>query len=120
MCFTLLFKVLVPVGFMPDMAALQHGIYKLTICTGSGAKEITVDQNQKPIDAGQKDSGHKTGKSGNTFCPFAGIHGGAIPVLILALALSLLWRQLRFKPQAFVLQSVGRVSMWPRAPPAFI
>lgn len=42
-----LFRALIPVGFMPDMQALQHHVIKITLCSMDGAKEILVDGGAK-------------------------------------------------------------------------
>ncbi len=118
LCLTLLFKVVIPVGFMPDMDALQHGVYKITICSGYHHAEMLVDDHQKPVnDSGKNETSHKTSKTITTLCPFAGINSSALPVAILALALLLFWRELLFRPKTDVIRSVSLASAWPRGPP---
>ena len=117
----LLLKVMVPDGFMPDMNALQHGVYKITICSGYAHKEIMVDDNQKQVDGKvQKENGHKTSKTITTLCPFAGLHSSGMLVALMALALVLFWRELLLRPQGNLLRSVALSSAWPRGPPALI
>jgi hypothetical protein len=119
LCIALLFKVIVPTGFMPDMDALQHGIYKIKICTGYGAKEIFVDQNQKSTDTQQNHPDHKSEKHGS-LCAFAGLHAAGLPVAILTLALLLLWRQSRYSPKTELIRSTFPSAMWARGPPLYL
>jgi len=120
LCLVLLVRVVVPAGFMPDMDALQHGVFKITICSGYGHKEIMVDDHQKQVDGSGKETGHKTSKTITTLCPFAGITGAALPVLFSALALALFWRELLFRPQSNILRSITSSTAWPRGPPAYL
>ena len=119
LCFVLLFKMLVPAGFMPDMNALQHGVYKITICSADGAKNIWVDKDQQSGD-GKAAPAHKTGKMGGAFCPFAGVNASIIPVVALILTMLLLWRRSRYAFAADPLSSFSTTSSWPRAPPALL
>ena len=121
LCLVLAFKMLVPAGFMPDLGALQHGVYKITICSGDGTRSILVNQDNKKIDDSQQDnSGHKTEKSGSLFCPFAGMHASGLPILAVLLSLLLLWRQARYVPERKASRSVRLTSAWARAPPAVL
>lgn len=63
--FFVLLKGLIPVGYMPDMKALQDGVVKITICTAYGSQQIVVDEQGKAPDSKQQ---HHNAKS--DFCPF--------------------------------------------------
>jgi hypothetical protein len=117
LCIALMFRVIVPAGFMPDMAAMQHGMYKIRICTGYGPQNMnmSVDQGQKQTDSGKTDTDHKSEK--HSLCPFAGMQGSALLVLGIILALILLWRQVRFVPESAFRLSPSLASAWPRGPP---
>ena len=118
LCLALLFKVLVPVGFMPDFNALRHGVYKITICTGTGHQSILVDQNQKMVDGQTQKNDHRSDKFGNDYCPYAGMHASALPLVAILLAtLLLVWRRLRFVPTYGTIQSMAHGAAWPRGPP---
>lgn len=56
-----------PIGFMPDPEALKSGHYEIVICTGTGLKTITVDEQGKPVDSDDTDGTH----SGAFACPFS-------------------------------------------------
>jgi hypothetical protein len=43
------FRALIPVGYMPDMNALQKGVFTLTICTSQGAQNIIADEDGQPV-----------------------------------------------------------------------
>jgi len=60
-------RAAVPPGYMPDVAALEHGYVKVVICTGTGAQSLYVDAAGRPI-TGQDDSGRKRV---GTACAFA-------------------------------------------------
>ena len=121
LCLALLVRIAVPAGFMPDVAALQRGVYKITICTGYGYKEIMVDENQEPVEETvKKETGHQSSKTIGTLCPFAAIHGAALPVVLLVLALAIFWRDLLFRRRSNPLRSMTAPSAWPRGPPALI
>ena len=116
LCLTLMFRVIVPVGYMPDLNALQHGFFKITICSAHGAKDIWIDQNQNQVDPQhQHQSNHQTGK--HDVCSFAGLHASVIPILSFALALLLLLRKVRYKLIDADIRSTVLVSAYPRGPP---
>ena len=109
LCFVLLAKLALPTGFMPDLQALSHGVYKITICTGEGAKQIAVGQGQK--------QDHQAPQAGHDQCPFAGAHLIAPPVFqIFAAAFILIG--IMFMPRAASrLSSFAENAAWPRGPP---
>lgn len=43
-----LVRALVPVGYMPDLSAARDGTFKVVICTGDGARTITLDASGAP------------------------------------------------------------------------
>lgn len=50
----LLVRGLIPVGFMPEVGALRHGVYAITVCSGSAQKNVIVDRDGNVVDpAGQ-------------------------------------------------------------------
>ncbi|MGE3623778.1 MAG: DUF2946 family protein [Bdellovibrionales bacterium] len=113
--FVLLMKLLVPAGFMPDMAALSQGSFKITICSASGARQIFVDETGK--EAGQKSHHERTGKTGHDVCSF-----GASPQAALAPVLSVFASFLTLAlayPAAEDRQAdiTPLRAAWPRGPP---
>lgn len=71
--FTLLLRAMIPVGFMPDLAAARDGVFTFVICSGSGFSTITLDANGDPVEPG---SGHDA--EAVSPCLFAPI-GPALP-----------------------------------------
>jgi hypothetical protein len=109
LCFALLVKLAIPAGFMPDMQALSHGIYKITICSAEGAKQIWVDQHNKQAPAQEKHDGA---------CPFAAAHLYAPPVLVFIAIPFILSVLLPMPPHTEPLASDATIVAWPRGPPA--
>lgn len=64
-------RALVPVGYMPDLAAAGDGQVRIVICTGYGSKSILVDETGAPAD----DRG--TSQPGHGDCPFGTASGAA-------------------------------------------
>jgi hypothetical protein len=64
-----------PVGFMPDLAALQDGRLEVVLCTADGLRAALVDRAGQPIDDPTPTGGD---------CPFAFVAGTslALPTLI--------------------------------------
>lgn len=62
----LLLRGLVPVGFMPDLAAIVDGTFQIVICTGGGLKVVTVPL--APAHGGE----HEPASAGEQ-CAFAGL-----------------------------------------------
>ena len=72
---TLVIKSLIPAGYMPDMASLQNGSFKIMICTAYGAKEILLDDKYRlPGQENHKKDGGKT----HEVCPFSAFSYAAI------------------------------------------
>ena len=62
-----LLRALVPVGFMPDLAA-GDGVFTIVICTADGFSTIDVDANGDPIGPDHEPDGEA-----KDHCPFAPI-----------------------------------------------
>ena len=118
LCITLLFKVIVPVGFMPDFDNLQRGLVQIKVCTGFGPQNVWVDQKQS--NPPSSDSGHKTEKSGGVDCPFAGMHASSLAVAELILALLLVWQQIRYGINYKTYAAIALTAAWPRGPPSHL
>jgi len=115
LCLTLLFKVVIPVGFMPDMEALGRGVLTITICSSVGAKEILVDQNLKEVD---KSGPHNNqGKNHQDVCPFGAAPQTALTaaIFIFGLLSLFIFRYFLFA-QHLPLRRCNYAA-WPRGPP---
>jgi hypothetical protein len=110
LCFALLAKLAIPVGFMPDMQALAHGIYKITVCSAEGAKQIWVDHGQK--------QDHPAPQAGHDQCPFAAAHLLAPPVLTFIVVPFILRALMLSPPRTERLSLLATIIAWPRGPPA--
>ncbi len=67
-------RALVPVGYMPDFSAVAQGVFKVVICSASGAKTLTVDADGHEVPS-------KSDLSHDQPCAFAGLTKFATPVL---------------------------------------
>ncbi len=67
-------RALIPVGYMPDFSAVAQGVFKVVICSASGAKTLTVDSKGHHVP-------DKSSPSHDQPCAFAGIAKFATPVL---------------------------------------
>jgi len=54
--FALIFNGLIPAGFMPDISRQAGRLFAVTICTGSGPIEITVNKDLHRVDGKQTKS----------------------------------------------------------------
>jgi hypothetical protein len=116
LCLTLIFKVVVPVGYMPDFDAVRQGVYKIKICSGMDHHAQSDEQHTN-----SQNTNHKIDKSGDGYCPFAGMHASALTIAgIFLAALLFLWQQLRFTDRMGVIQPVSVSSAWPQAPPFYL
>ncbi|HVY12086.1 MAG TPA: DUF2946 family protein [Alphaproteobacteria bacterium] len=59
-----LLQAFIPLGYMPDVAALQKGVFKITICTMQGAQPLALGKDEAPP------PNHK--KQADNFCPYGG------------------------------------------------
>jgi hypothetical protein len=113
MALLLMLRAVIPVGYMPDMAALQKGELKLQICSGMGVKTITLPQDDAP-------QPKHDGKEKLAHCPF-----GAAPSLAVlpeaAVIAALVWQaSLATTPILAVPEKRdGNPAARPRAPPTF-
>lgn len=64
-------RAVIPVGFMPDLAALGQERVEIVICTGIGAQSIEVDADGQPVKPGPSDRS-------STECPFAATFATAV------------------------------------------
>ena len=115
LAFVLLLRAMIPVGFMPDLAAARDGVFTFVICSGSGFSTITLDANGDPVES---DSGHEAEATGH--CIFAPVGPALLasqwpdPVVQLHGSAPVLWSpilaagHLRHRPSA----------LRPRAPPS--
>ena len=61
------FRAMIPVGYMPDPAALQDGRFEIVVCTPAGLKTVTV----APDKAGPADAEAPSSENlSATDCPF--------------------------------------------------
>jgi hypothetical protein len=86
----LVFRGLVPLGYMPDFSKGGAGFFPVTICSGYDRATIFLDQDFNKADAarhGKGDSGHDD----TTFCPF-----GVSSIFAWAGVSALVWLALAF------------------------
>ncbi len=77
-------RALVPVGYMPELAAARDGQVRVVLCTGYGSKSVLVDESGTPVE----DQGSaKHGAGGD--CPFGAAPASALVVPNPAAALGL-------------------------------
>lgn len=60
-------QAFIPIGYMPDLGALQKGLIRLTICTGYGRDTIFVDKTNQP---GKKSDDARQTRAQDHICPF--------------------------------------------------
>lgn len=53
--FAFVARALVPVGYMPDFSAASKGVFKVVICSATGAKAIAIDADGKQVPVQQGD-----------------------------------------------------------------
>jgi hypothetical protein len=108
-----LVRAIIPVGFMPDMDAAAKGIFKISICSMQGARNILVDAGGQPV----KD--HPAKKQADTFCPFGGFSKLALETFAPQLTAShFAYIQKRPIAQEFFVSLPFYYSAQPRGPPA--
>ncbi|WP_119168678.1 DUF2946 family protein [Algihabitans albus] len=112
--FCLLLRAMIPVGFMPDLAAARDGVFTLVICTGNGLSTIELDANGDPVDP---DDRHEA--EAQSHCTFAPIG----PVVLTSLPADLTSRALASAPASWSsIPAAGHIryrptALLPRAPP---
>lgn len=104
---TLLLRLLVPVGFMPDFAG---GRMQVAICTGAGPMKMAMAMPAST--SGRSDGDHRSER--RMSCPFAGLSaptlaGGDPPSVVLAIA--------RWSTVVLGELSCVRVTVWQRLRP---
>ncbi|WP_439816572.1 DUF2946 family protein [Zavarzinia sp. CC-PAN008] len=72
-------RILVPPGFMPDLAALQDGRLQVVLCSADGARTLTLAADGSVI----PDEGDHPVEAGALHCPFG--LAGAVDVILPAL-----------------------------------
>ena len=66
----LLFRGLVPLGYMPDFSKQAHGFFPITICSGYDRTTIFLDKDFNKVEpVGQGKTQHQ--HDDRTFCPFS-------------------------------------------------
>lgn len=63
-----LLRALVPVGFMPDLAAAREGVFTIVICTADGLSAFAVNARGEPVGPD-----HERDADAKDHCPFAPI-----------------------------------------------
>ena len=77
-------RAMIPVGFMPDLDALQNGRIEIVLCSPDGLKTITVDA------AGHSTADHPSSDpkqhAGHDVCPFGSVTSQllALPAALMA------------------------------------
>ena len=66
----LLFRGLVPLGYMPDFSKRGSGLFPITICSGYDRSTIFLDRDFNKVDAAKHGKGHSQ-HDDKTFCPFS-------------------------------------------------
>lgn len=80
-------RALLPIGFMPDLHALQDGRFEIVLCTADGAHLLTVGSDGQPIDP---DSSKDPKSQSSQDCPFGIAFAKALIVPVSASAMSAL------------------------------
>lgn len=115
-----LLHALVPVGFMPDVDALQIGKLEIVICTGTGFKTLTVDENGNPLPNG---GSAPVGQVDKAKCPFGGATFKPVSVSVVPFVSAPAPRQstapVVSAASSIASQILGPVP-GPRAPPAIL
>jgi hypothetical protein len=109
----MLLRGLIPVGFMPDVTALQHGKIDLVVCTGFGSKTVQVD-----LDSLNPHTNHSAVHHAHTICPFFGLTSVVLPVLLFGALFQLrpIRQRFTYQPQRLWFSYVNHAAR-PRAPP---
>lgn len=68
--FATVLRALAPLGFMPDLQALQEGRVEIVLCTGIGFKTITVDAAGRPVLPDGSDAPSDPGEGAGADCAF--------------------------------------------------
>jgi len=52
-------RALIPIGYMPDFAAVSEGSFKVVICTSQGSQMMQLDENGKKVPANPESTHHQ-------------------------------------------------------------
>lgn len=115
--FAFVVRALVPVGFMPDLAAARDGTFKIVICTSNGLAVLGVDENGNPTDV-SPNNGPITKHTGDP-CVFSGMTPFALGADVAALTVPLAYAAPAVSPRSgFALPPVrAGPALGSRAPP---
>ena len=129
LCLALLFKALVPLGYMPDTEALARGSLRIMICSAYGASPMVMETgglHAMPMHHGMKhnDKTHNTMPQQNDdgFCAFGSIAPLLLSLVVLLLAGSILYRPVTaiFRPLYQSNKIIVNRAARSRAPPALL
>jgi hypothetical protein len=112
-------RAMVPVGYMPDLGALEHGQVRIVVCTGAGFKTLLVDEAGQPV--GSQEAG-KTQHAGDG-CPFGTASASAFlaPALVVTLAPPVFQRHFLLPGSGVALLPPAQgPPLGPRAPPTVL
>jgi len=110
-----LFRAFIPTGYMPDMQALEKGVFKITICTMDGTQSIFADKDGQPLEP------HQQKKQSDSFCPFGWACKLAVKELIAqSFVLSFIAALPQFAFQEFFVARILFSSAQSRAPPVLV
>jgi hypothetical protein len=112
-------RAVVPVGYMPDLGALEHGQVRIVVCTGAGFKSLLVDEAGRPVDAQESGTSQHAGAD----CPFGTAAAKAFlaPTLVAALALPTYEQHILLPGSGVALLPPAQgPPLGPRAPPTVL
>jgi hypothetical protein len=112
-------RAVVPVGYMPDLGALEHGQVRIVVCTGAGFKSLLVDEAGQPVDAQESGKSQHAGAD----CPFGTAAAKALlaPTLVVALAPPAYEQHFRHPGSGVALLPPAQgPPLGPRAPPTVL
>ncbi len=117
LCVTMMFKVMVPLGYMPDFEAMRHGVYRIALCKGTSHESVLMTKQGTPL---QDHHQQPDAPGDDGICPFAGVNGLLLLAVAIVLALQKLRWRYRFHPLPRWEQFPTYGLAWPRAPPASV
>lgn len=109
--FALLWRVIIPAGFMP---AQQDDGWVISLCSGQGVQMVVVDRNGQPIEPEENSGGAQP------VCAFASLTAPALPaapLLLLAAAIAYIFARSFAPVSQPVRRPVDRLRPPLRAPP---
>jgi hypothetical protein len=109
-------QALMPVGYMPDMAALHKGLLRITICSGYGRTTIALDSAAQPSKKSEAPAKHK--QSLDTACAFSFLpQADAPPLFFAAFIAGFVFAKQIVGYRLIALAKPLRLTAQPRAPP---